>query len=167
MGGVHGVGKGTICREICKLTNLIHISASELLKWSELSESINKRVDNIQNTQERLIVGLNKVLEKNKSYLLDGHFCLFNSSGSVEKIPINTFEKIAPKLIAVVTADAALIKNRIEKRDQKTYSIDLLESMQNIEKVYAKEVSLELNIPFIEVKDGDYDSLITQITNLN
>jgi adenylate kinase len=166
IGGVHGVGKGTICREICKQTNLVHISASEVLKWSEISNLTNKRVDNIQDTQDRLIVGLTKVIEENKSYLLDGHFCLFNSSESVEKVPIRIFEKIAPRLIAVVTTDVALIKKRLEKRDGKTYSLDLLECMQNTEKIYAKEISLAIRIPFVEVKNGDCTNLIKVITNL-
>jgi len=167
VGGVHGVGKGTICQEICKQTKLVHISASDLLKWSEVSELTNKKVVNIQDTQDRLTTGLNKILEKSKSYLMDGHFCLFNSKNSVEKVPIKTFEKIAPKLIAVITVDVEIIKNRLEKRDGKTYGLDLLEHMQNTEAGYAKEVSLAVKIPFIEIKDGDYTRFLKLITNIN
>ena len=40
VGGIHGVGKGTICTEICSQTDLIHITASEVLKWNEISDQV-------------------------------------------------------------------------------------------------------------------------------
>jgi len=167
IGGVHGVGKGTICHEISNRTNLVHISASDILKWEEVSERENKKVANIQDTQDRLTAGLGEILEKSKSYLIDGHFCLLNSKGSVEKIPIKTFEKISPKLIAVATTGIDVIKNRLKKRDGEIYSHDLLKDMQMLEVLHAKEVSRALKIPFIEVKDGNYVKLIKLINNLN
>lgn len=167
IGGVHGVGKGTICREISKRTNLVHMSASEVLKWGELSGRKNKRVANIQDTQDRLTKGLVEILEKSKSYLMDGHFCLLRPNNSLGKVPMKTFEKISPKLIAVATTAVEIIKNRLEKRDEKIYSLDLLEDMQKMEVAYAKEVSISLKIPFIEIKNGNYTKLIKLINNLN
>ena len=35
-------GKGTICKEIVSKTDLIHITASEILKWNEINSSDNK-----------------------------------------------------------------------------------------------------------------------------
>lgn len=167
IGGIHGVGKRTICKSICEQTNHVHITASELIKWTEISKPENKKVENIPNTQDRLIRGLNQVLKKDESYLLDGHFCLFNSEGDVEKVPIDTFLKISPKLISVVTTNVALVKQRLEKRDNKTYKFDILKLMQDEEKRYGKEVALKLNVPFIEIKDENYDKLIELITNHN
>ncbi|AZQ57291.1 AAA family ATPase [Maribacter sp. MJ134] len=163
IGGIHGVGKGTICDKICEQTDFVHITASEILRWDEISKPDNKKVENIQNTQDRLIAGLDKALKKNENYLLDGHFCLFNSEGQVEKVPMETFEKIAPKLIAIVTTKIDLIKKRLEKRDNKGYDFDLLETMQTSEKEYAQQISSKLNVPFIEIKDGNYQSLIEML----
>jgi adenylate kinase len=160
IGGIHGVGKGTICDRICLQTDFVHITASEILRWNEISKPDNKKVENIQSTQDRLIAGLDKALKKNENYLLDGHFCLFNSEGQVEKVPMETFEKIAPKLIVIVTTKIDLIKGRLEKRDKKGYDFDLLKSMQTSEKEYAQQISLELDVPFVEIKDGNYQSLI-------
>lgn len=160
IGGIHGVGKGTICGKICEQTDFVHITASEILRWDEISKPDNKKVENIQSTQDRLIAGLDKALKENENYLLDGHFCLFNSEGQVEKVPMETFEKIAPKLIAIVTTKIDLIKERLEKRDNKGYDFDLLKSMQTSEKEYAQQISSELNVPFVEIKDGNYQSLI-------
>ena len=36
IGGIHGVGKGTICKEIASKTDIIHITASEIIKWNEI-----------------------------------------------------------------------------------------------------------------------------------
>ena len=159
VGGIHGVGKGTICDKICEKTDFVHITASEILRWDEISELGNKKVENIQDTQERLISGLEKVLKKNGKYLLDGHFCLFNSDVEFEKIPMETFETISPKLIVIVTNQIGLIKERLEKRDDKEYDFELLKSMQASEKEYAQQISLKLKVPFVEIKDGNYQSL--------
>ena len=160
IGGIHGVGKGTICKKICKSSNFIHITASEILKWNEMSEPGNKRVSNIQSTQDRLLEGLSKIVKKGEGYLLDGHYCLLNEKKEIEKIPIETFKKISPKLIAVVTAEVGVIKERLEERDSKSYDFDLLKRMQIAEMEYAQQISSKLEVPFIEVKDGNYRPLI-------
>lgn len=160
IGGIHGVGKGVICHEISMRTNRVHKTASDVLKWKEISEPSNKKVDNIQSTQDRLIEGINNTFDDAKSYLLDGHFCLFNSEGDITKVPMKTFKEIAPKLIAVVTNDINVIKERLGQRDGKAYGADELRDMQATEIEYAKQVSSELNIPLVEIKDGDYQSLI-------
>lgn len=35
IGGVHGVGKGTICQKIKEKLDFTHLSASEVLKWDD------------------------------------------------------------------------------------------------------------------------------------
>lgn len=163
IGGIHGVGKGTICSKVCEQTTLVHLTASELLKWNEISAVDNKKVENIQNTQDRLITGLNNTTKANESYLLDGHFCLFNADGEVEKVPLETFIKIAPKSISIVTAEVEQIKEQIEKRDNKEYDFNVLKNMQNIEKEYAEKIATYLNIPFIEIKNGNFQPLVDVI----
>lgn len=160
IGGIHGVGKGTICTKVCEQNNLLHITASELIKWNEISATDNKKVKDIEDTQDRLLRGLDNIIEADKSYLLDGHFCLFNAHGEVERVPLETFVKIAPKVIIVVIDKVKLIKQRLEKRDDKTYNYDVLENMQNIEKEYATEIASYLNVPLVKVKDGNIQPLI-------
>jgi adenylate kinase len=46
IGGIHGVGKSTICQQICDKLNLVYLSASELIKWSDINEDVkNKKVE--------------------------------------------------------------------------------------------------------------------------
>ena len=160
IGGIHGAGKGTICNKICKKTNMVHLTASEILKWREISKIENKDVENIQSTQDILITGLRNLIKEGEIYLLDGHFCLFNSKGKVEKIPEETFKKIDPKLIVVVIADIHEIQRRLKRRDKKTYNLDTLKEMQIMEKEHAKRISLILDVPFIAIKDNNYSELI-------
>lgn len=61
IGGIHGFGNITICRQICDEVKLEYLSASELIKWKDINEDIqNKKVRNIPATQDRLIIRLDK-----------------------------------------------------------------------------------------------------------
>lgn len=163
IGGIHGVGKGTVCKEIASKTDLIHITASEILKWNEISSSDNKFVNNISSTQERLINGLKNLIKNDKQYLLDGHFCLLNSNGIPCKIDEETFDNINPKIISIVIDDIEKIVNRLEKRDKKKYDIKILNELQKMEIEYAKYLSKKYSIPYIEIKNNDYKSLLNSI----
>lgn len=163
IGGIHGVGKGTICKEIASKTDLVHITASEILKWDEISSSDNKLVNNISSTQERLINGLNGLIKNDKRYLLDGHFCLLNSNGIPCKIDEDTFDSINPKIISIVKDDIEKIVDRLEKRDNKKYDIKILDKLQKMEIEYAKYLSKKNFIPYIEIKNDDYKSLLNSI----
>ena len=163
IGGIHGVGKGTICKEIASKTDLIHITASEILKWNEISSSDNKLVNNISSTQERLINGLKSLIKNDKRYLLDGHFCLLNSNGIPCKIDEDTFDSINPKIISIVIDDIGKIVDRLEKRDNKKYDIKILDELQKMEIEYAIYLSKKYSIPYIEIKNNDYKSLLNSI----
>lgn len=163
IGGIHGVGKGTICKEIASKTDLVHITASEILKWDEISSSDNKLVNNISSTQERLINGLNGLIKNDKRYLLDGHFCLLNSNGIPCKIDEDTFDSINPKIISIVIDDIEKIVDRLEKRDNKKYDIKILDELQQMEIEYAKYLSKKYSIPYIEIRNNDYKSLSNSI----
>ncbi len=163
IGGIHGVGKGTICKEIASISNLIHITASQVLNWNEISSSENKLVHNIFSTQEKLIIGLKNLIEKDKQYLLDGHFCLLNSKGVPSKIDEKTFDYINPKIISIVTDDVEKIAKRLEIRDNKKYDIVVLNEMQEMEISYAKHLAEKYSVPYIEIKNSNYTSLLNII----
>ncbi|HTN19511.1 MAG TPA: ATP-binding protein [Pelobium sp.] len=147
IGGIHGSGKGSICDVLKIKIDLIHLTASEVLNWKELSSQEEKRVKNICETQDRLITNLNKIAKDDKTYLLDGHYCLLNKDGAPEKISIQTFKDINPIKLILVTAEPKIIKDRLENRDAKTYSIRLIEEFQNLEISFAKELSRILESP--------------------
>lgn len=157
IGGVHGVGKGHICQIIKSNVNIIHLTASEVLKWKDISEIDNKLVQDINETQDLLIVNLEKIVEEDKLYLLDGHYCLLNKNGESERVPFKTFEDLNLSRIIIVFEDAKTIKKRLEIRDGKDYDLEQLNDFQNMEITYAKELSRKLNLPLLEIQSSNYN----------
>lgn len=167
IGGIHGSGKGTICKKICSEIEIVHLSASELLRWKEISNEKNKKVVNIPSTQERLINGLNAVVEEGKKYLLDGHFCLLNAMNKPEKISEETFIVINPMIISVVFDNINSIIKRLKERDGRDYDFNMLQGFQNMEMDYAEEIASKLKVPFLKITNGDTKNLINHIQKLN
>lgn len=166
IGGIHGVGKSTICKQICDKLDIEYLSASEVLKWKEINEDFkNKKVENIASTQHRLIIGLTNTIQKNRHYLLDGHYCLLNSENSIVNIPLETFKKINPISLNIITGNIDEIKERLEKRDGKPYSFDLLEKMQVNELEYAKKLSISLGITLNIGTQNDFSEIFNSLHN--
>ncbi|MEP4534137.1 MAG: ATP-binding protein [Cyclobacteriaceae bacterium] len=166
IGGIHGVGKGAICSEIKKEIDLEHLSASDVLKWSEVSpDPTNKFVKDIPDTQQRLITGLQRLIHPTQMYILDGHFCLFDWNGKVNPVPVETFIQISPILLSVVVCDAAIVAERLHARDNKKYDTLIIEKMQKIELEHAQLVAGKLNVDLIEVESNPTE-LINKINSL-
>jgi len=164
IGGIHGVGKGTICDKIESESNLIHLSASDVLNWGEISDLKNKRVSRFDESQNRLLTGLKNVINPNKEYLLDGHFCLLNIEGLPEKVHEKTFMVINPRTISVVIEDPEIIFYRLLQRDGKGYDLSILAQMQEMEIEYAKKLSIKFNIPYFEIINGNYSDLLNHLS---
>jgi adenylate kinase len=148
IGGIHGAGKSSICIPVAEKLNLSYLSASKILKWVEVSESPgNKKVADINFTQDRLILGLQQQVQRTEIYLLDGHFCLFNGQGDVKEVPLNTFERMRPAILFVVTDDPVKIAQRLGDRDGVVYDSTKLNEMQGNEVKYSQEVAKLLGIP--------------------
>lgn len=167
IGGIHGVGKSTICQQVCREMNIEYLSASELLKWGKINDDVkNKNVEDITFTQNRLIMGLSNTIQSGKYYLLDGHFCLLNKGNEVENISLDTFKQINPITLALILGNITEIKTQLEKRDNKSYDCDLLEHLQNSELSYAKYLSRTLSIPLNLCKNDDYLNILTSLREI-
>lgn len=164
IGGIHGVGKSTICRHICDEVKLEYLSASELIKWKDINEDVqNKKVKNIPATQGRLILGLTNSVQKDKSYILDGHYCLLNCKNEIVNIPLDTFKLINPVSLNIVLGDVVEIKNRLEKRDNQPYDQELLTRMQESELDYARYMSKTLGVTLNIGTQRDFSELLTSL----
>lgn len=164
IGGIHGVGKSTICKELCAKLNLQYLSASEVLKWKDINEDIkNKKVIDIPHTQDLLVNGLMHIVREDQNYLLDGHYCLLNKEGVVNEIPFETFKRINPVSLSLIIGDIQEIKGRLELRDSRSYDSDLLNGMQSSEIDYAKLLSQRLNVPLNIGHQHDYRSVLNSL----
>ncbi len=150
IGGVHGVGKGTLCEELVQRCPVVHLSSSELINWSEMNDDpCNKLVGNVSKTQDRLVEGLHNALHPNCNYLLDGHFCLLTDEQDFSDVPFETFEAISPCAIILVTCNPQIICERLNSRDKKFYSTELIDKMQNAEIERCMDISRRLNVECI------------------
>jgi len=163
VGGIHAVGKGTVCKELAEKFNFEHLSASQVLKWNEISDSKNKKVQNLTTTQDRLLTNLSEIIKPNVKYLLDGHFTLLNSNGEPEKIDETTFVGIQPEFIILLTCEPKIIFERLKQRDYSIYKLSVLEKMQQMEVEHAKYISKKLEIPLFTVIDGNTNSVIEHL----
>ena len=164
IGGIHGVGKSTICQQMCDEVKLEYLSASELIKWKDINKDFqNKKVWDISVTQDSLIIGLNNIIQKNKSYILDGHYCLLNSANEIVNVPFDTFKLINPISLNIILGDIIEIKNRLEKRDNRPYSQELLNRMQESELNYARYLSKTLGITLNIGTQNDFSELLTSL----
>jgi adenylate kinase len=159
IGGIHGAGKGTLCKKICIELNLIHLSASEVLKWNEISDLQNKLVSDFTVTQNRLINNLTQIVNGQNKYLLDGHYCLLNNEQEPQKIEEETFNLIDPYAFVVVVDLISQIKSRLESRDGLNYDYKMLEKFQDMEVSYSMELANKLSKPHVIIENGDYSKL--------
>lgn len=167
IGGIHGVGKGTLCDKVCHDLNLQHLSASEVLKWEEISEKENKLVKDFTLTQNRLFTNLQQIVKENERYVLDGHYCLLNKDNVPEKIDFDTFRKLDPFAFIIVVDDIQEVKKRLENRDNSEYDLNLLSKFQELETKYSKELAVLLNKPHMTLKSQDTNSLKSFLYNEN
>ena len=168
IGGIHGVGKTTICADICEQTKLHYLSASELIKWNEINPDIyNKKVVNIPGTQDRLINGLKLTVQSGKNYLLDGHYCLLDSAGNVARVPVETFKMMNRTSFHIVIGELHKIKRRLEERDAKVYDLDLLGELQEKEIEHANKIAALLSMNLSIGSQADYSQILVAIKRLH
>ncbi len=151
IGGIHGVGKTTLCNQILKEIDINHYSASALIKRSdkELINDKSKRVVNINKNQDKLIIAIDNYVDKTKAYLLDGHFCLLNSDQKITKVSEKVFKKISPTSIVIVYDNIKNIQYKNNNRDAINYDEKLLDDFQDKESVYSKYIAEKLKIPYM------------------
>lgn len=161
IGGVHGVGKGTICQKIKDNLDFTHLSASEVLKWDDFNkEKGGKKVEDVSATQHQLIENLKKIVNPQRKYLLDGHFCLLKKDNSIERVSLKVFQQINPLAVIIVKEKPEIICERLQKRDGQTYNTSQIEIMQKEEIESAKELCAYLKIQLFESSTENIDETI-------
>ncbi len=161
--GIHGVGKSTLCEEIKRESGLNSYSCSDLIKNNSSYVETTKVVRSSKENQEVLISSLYKI--QDKKFLLDGHFCLIGSGRSIVEIEETVFKEISPIAIVNVSCDPELVRERLLKRDENTFDLELLDELQESEIRSAIKISKTLGVPMYSYKNGD--SIIELIKVLN
>lgn len=148
--GVHGVGKTYICRQLAQ--DIIVYSASKLIEqYVQIRYNGYKKAYDLDDNQNYLIYAVNQKENEGEKFILDGHFCLFNANGDIERISYEVFNKLNIEGIILLWSEEETIQKRIQQREKKSEILSLYEifELQKQEMEYAKEVALKLNIPLI------------------
>lgn len=151
LSGAHGVGKGYfLSNNFSSPSRFTIVSASDLIKrYKQADDAGYKRVKNISDNQEILLVAFEK--EKNaikNDIILDGHLCMINAKGKVERIPEQFLVKSQIDGIVLLQDEVDSIVTRLEKRDGTNISKSIIEQMQYEEREYCKELQLKNHIPY-------------------
>lgn len=145
VGGVHGSGKGTISRQLVNYLMCEYISTSKLLQW----DSKSKQVEDVRRNQVLLTELFNKYIRNDTSYIIDGHFSLWNKNNECEIIPLQTFKSLDLDAIIVTTCAVEVIHERLIERDGIDYKLIDIANLQELEIKQAREVAKNLSIPFV------------------
>lgn len=153
VGGIHGVGKTTICKKAFAPLGYRCLTASDLVATHERSSNQEKRVDNVSNNQIALTKQLTLEKKKYCRLLLDGHFTLINGQDQIEPIDLGVFQEMNPTQLVLIKGNPKDVAERLTKRDGKKWKISFLKSFQKSEELHARRVAQDLDVP-LRIVDG-------------
>ena len=155
--GVHGVGKTYFCNILKNKFGFEAYSSSQLIsRGIGKTFSNNKLTKEIEDNQYYLFKAVEGLKKSINMFLLDGHFCLLNTDGIITRISMDTFEKIKPSLMILLTEKPEVIATRRLQRDGIKIDIEEIDVFQKEEIKYAQEISDYLNIPLL-ISNGSDD----------
>jgi adenylate kinase len=149
VGGVHGVGKSTVCAEVAVRLGLPMHSASAVIR-AEKRRAIpeqGKSVADVDGNQQLLIAGVRKLLELSPGIqLLDGHFTLRSTTGKIECISVSVFEQLGIRHVVCIQDAAPSILMRLTQRDGCSGSLEEITALQEAELQHADFVAKHLGV---------------------
>ena len=158
LGGVHGVGKTTICKQFFVPSGYYCITASSLIKAYGARPDKNKKVEKITDNQTMLIQQLNLEKKCQNHILLDGHYCLIDKHKRICPIEAETFRQINPLCLLLLKDFPINIASRLINRDDEKWTKDFIEQFQYSEENHAKRISCEFSIPLHIFYNGEIES---------
>lgn len=161
--GIHGVGK-TYLAEILQIKlGIPRYLASELISSKrKVDYRIDKKVDDIALNQNLLFEALKERNLFKDLIILEGHFCLINKNGEVERIQKEIFKELNIKVIVLIYEEPIEIIQRVNKRGSGEYDLNFIEKFQNEEIYYAREIADYINVPLYIEKSSEFDLNIIQ-----
>ena len=161
VGGIHGVGKTVFSERASQMLRIPRLNASTLItEQRKAPAAINKRVQSVEENQNALITAIESSPIQSKQFLLDGHFCVFDSSDLIKRVPSDTFRKLAPIAVILLFDDVCKIQERLESRDKRKFDFELLNGLQKAELEHAGEVCSLLKIPMCLASESEHDKAL-------
>lgn len=106
--------------------------------------------------QERLLLALNDVVDIDKPYLVDGHFCLLDMEHNIVPVDFSIIKAINPRRIFLLTEEVEIIQRRLLERDGKQYDQRIITDMEAKERELAQNFSIQYDIPVTVLRANEY-----------
>lgn len=164
--GVHGVGKTTMCQRIPDAKDIVHKSASELIREARAAAvaGSGKAVKDIAGNQRLLVDAVQKMRASGKTLLLDGHFALLDAHGQPQPLSPEVFANLEVSAVIAIHGSASDIAKRLAQRDGAALSRKEVNALQTLELAQAEGVCRDLCIPWVEVKSFDQDEFNQKVS---
>ncbi len=149
LGGVHGVGKTSMCADVVEKFDLKVVGASAIIRAEREYPSSDTRtsVANVGGNQGLLVRGVHRlVTDAPGRYLMDGHFALRTFAGSIEEIGAEVFKAIGVSGLICLFDDPAAIAQRLAARDGVVPKVSAIAELQSAELRSAELVSRTLGL---------------------
>ncbi len=158
LGGVHGVGKTSMCAGASQRFGLRVISASAIIREERVRPSSDSRtaVLNVGGNQELLVRGVHRIVaDFPERHLLDGHFALRTLAGSIEEIDTDVFRAIGVSGLICLIDDPGAIAQRLAARDGEVHDVIAISQLQAAELRSAKAASRTLGLGLTVIQAFD------------
>jgi len=168
--GAHGAGKTYLAKPAAEKLNLLHVSASQLIR-SELGQGSwdnERRVSGIDTNQAALIRAVARHRRQGTRLLLDGHFVLRVSAGVHEAIPARVFRDIDVTGVLLVEADASEILARLRARNDLSWTEEEIVGLANKEVRGAVEICAQLEVPLLRLRcptHQEFDAALAELAS--
>lgn len=133
-----------------------YTSSSLIAERKKVSFSVDKKIIDINDNQNYLLLAVEELKTKNSFFVLDGHFCLLDIEGNITRIPEQTFIDLKPEAIVLLTEKEEIIAERRMNRDGIEIDLAITRRFQEAEIDYAKEIAMRLGVP-IKISKGAED----------
>ena len=157
--GVSSSGKTHTLELLVRATpDFRHVRASEMLR------SLGRPVENLTVeaalvNQTSLVAELGRLkLLSDQRTVLDGHATVDTASGTLP-LPDETFDALAPRMIAHIEADPASIAKRRACRGL-SWDANEVAERQSVERTHARAQAQRLGVPFCEIPSGDVNAFL-------
>ena len=146
--GIYGVGKSTLCEKLGHSIGIPCFSAGDLISaLNGETYGRNKAVVNKERTQDILVAAVRDRLQKDKTFILAGHFCIFDKSFNVERLPESVFSLMPISKVVLLESDVTKVCENLRYRDSRCYPLDALKSLKQCEKMQCEKITKQLGLP--------------------
>lgn len=147
--GIHGVGKTYLSVLTAQQLEVIHATASQLIREERGMQSwtSNKQSDDVAENQSALISAVGRIKASHQNMLLDGHFVIRGDNNTYIPIDTNVFRDLNVDAVLLLETDDEIVFDRLTARGDCSWSIEELASFADGETIHANQVSKTLEIP--------------------